>query len=238
VSGGLTTRALPPVEWPRLTGTEAETIWPTLDPEKAQILVVERAGEIVGCQVLVMVLHAECLWVHPDHRGRTAVPRRLWAAVQAEARAVGARGLITGANDDRVRGLLAHVGAAKIPVEQYVIPIAPHRSLTAEDRQDRRIGAQFHRALESQLTADNHPDDDAHDIAVGHALRLGIVEGRADEAVEGYNAWARTAGYVPIQRHARRDDGAWVLDIQTAVIAVHNNFQVTVLEERGALCHS
>lgn len=222
-------RLLPSEEWPRLVGTEAETLWPTLDPARATIVVVEHGDQIVGCHVLFTVLHAECLWVHPDHRGRTSVPRRLWAAVQEEARAVGANGLITGAHDDRVRALLAHVGATKIPVEQYVIPLAP--VMTAADRRDRRIGAAFHAQLEPQLSSPPHPDDPHHDLAVGRALRLGIEDGRVTEAIDGYNAWARRAGYVPI-RHVATQDGAWVLDMETAVIAVTADYRVTVVEER------
>jgi len=119
------TRILPPDEWPKLTGTEAECVWPTLDPSRTSIVVVERNGVIVGCHVLMWMLHAECLWIHPDARGRTSVPRRLWAGVQHVALSRwGVSALITAAIDDRVRRLLAHVGATRLPGEHYVVPLS------------------------------------------------------------------------------------------------------------------
>lgn len=235
----MTTRILPREEWPRLVGTEAEALLPTLDPEKAAIVVVEDDGAIVGCHVLFTMLHAECLWIHPEHRGRASAARRLWAAVQDEARAIGATALITGAANDRVRGLLAHVGATPLPVDQYVVPIQPAQ--TPEEAADRRRGASFHRQLETQLAHENHPDDVRHDVAVGRALRVGIAEGRVDDAVRSYNAWAVAAGYVPI-RHLDTRDGPrgceWVIDMDTAVIAIDQDYGVTVLDERRVPCRS
>lgn len=115
-------RILPTTEWPRLVGTEAETVWPHLDPARTSIVVVEHDGAIVGCHVLSWLLHAECLWIHPDHRGRSSVARRLWASVKQTARDVWhAHAIVTGACDDRVRALLQHVGAEPLPGEMYVI---------------------------------------------------------------------------------------------------------------------
>lgn len=119
----MTARILPKEEWPKLRGTEAESVWPFLNHERASVVVVEHDGMIVGCQVLMYVLHAECLWIAPEFRGKSSVGRRLWEAVQRAARSTGATALITGACDETVRGLLAHVGASKIPGEQYSIPI-------------------------------------------------------------------------------------------------------------------
>ena len=72
------TRILPPDEWPRLVGTEAETVWPYL-PETAHVLVIERGQEIVGCWVLAPLFHVECLWIAPTCRKTTSVARRLWS---------------------------------------------------------------------------------------------------------------------------------------------------------------
>lgn len=116
------TRVLPLDEWTRLAGTEAEAVWPHLDPRRTSIVVVERAGVIVGCHILSWVLHAECLWIHTAHRGRSSVARRLWTAVKHVARdRWGVRSVVTSAVDDRVRGLLAHVGAHPLPGTAYVI---------------------------------------------------------------------------------------------------------------------
>lgn len=122
----MTSRILPPAEYPRLVGTEAERVWPHLPPE-AQVVVVERDGAIVGCHVLIPYWHLECLWVAPGARGRGSVARRLWRAVQRVALALGQRAVLTTAIDDRVRGLLAHVGATRLPGESYVVPMKASR---------------------------------------------------------------------------------------------------------------
>lgn len=116
-------RALPKEEWSRLIGTEAESLWPHLNPERATVIVVEQDGIIVGCQVLMYVLHGECLWIAPEFRGKSSVGRRLWSAVQRAVASTGATAMITGACDDTVRGLLEHVGATKLPGEQYSVPV-------------------------------------------------------------------------------------------------------------------
>jgi len=85
--------------------------------------VVERGGEILGCHVLMWVLHAECLWIHPAHRGRGAVGRRLWPMVKRLARAAGVQVLATAAQTDEVRRLLEHVKARKLEADHYVIDL-------------------------------------------------------------------------------------------------------------------
>ena len=118
----MTTRILPQAEWPRLVGTEAADVWPHLNPMKSHVVVVEEDGQIIACHVLMHVLHAECLWVHPDHR-HPRVSRLLWNEVQLQAQKLGATTLATAANDDRVKRLLAYVGATKLEGEHYVIPL-------------------------------------------------------------------------------------------------------------------
>lgn len=119
----MTTRMLPPEEWPRLEGTEAETVWPLLDPERAQVLVVEDNGAIVGCWVLMSVVHAECLWIAEAHRGKTSVARRLWIGMQRAAQALGVPIVATAALSDEVRDLLDHVGATKVPGDHYAMKV-------------------------------------------------------------------------------------------------------------------
>lgn len=84
----MVTRFLTRVEWPRLVGTEAEHLWPTLDPQTARVLVVEDGDRIVGVTVLMSVLHADCVWIHPDYRTKVSVWRRLRAAIEESADAV------------------------------------------------------------------------------------------------------------------------------------------------------
>jgi len=119
----MTSRILPFAEWHKLDGTEVAEARSSLDPARTAILVVEDGETIVGCHVLMWILHAECLWIHPDHRGKASVGRRLWAAVQRTARAAGVPSLWTAACDDRVRGLLAHVGATELPGAHFVLPV-------------------------------------------------------------------------------------------------------------------
>lgn len=119
----MTTRVLPYAEWPRLAETEAGPVWPHLNPAKAEIVVVEKDGQIVGCQIVMTVKHLEALWIAPAFRQRSSVGRRLWDAVKRVARADGSTAAFTSACDDRVRGLLAHVGAQQLPGDHYLVSV-------------------------------------------------------------------------------------------------------------------
>lgn len=123
----MTTRLLPREEWPRLNGTEAETVWPWLN-EAAKVVVVEdEQGQIVGCHLLQPILHGECLWIHPAYRKRSSVGRRLWGAVQSVVREqFGVGWFATGCASQEVNDLLAHVGAVKLP-DHYMVPVAVRR---------------------------------------------------------------------------------------------------------------
>ncbi len=116
-------RVLPVEEWPKLAGTEAETLWPTLDAKHAQILVVEDGEKIVGCWTLMQVPHVECLWIDPAERARVTVARRLWLGMRALASQIGARVVWTAAVDDPVRGLLEHADARKLVGDHYLLPM-------------------------------------------------------------------------------------------------------------------
>jgi hypothetical protein len=226
----MTPRILPPEEWHRLKGTEAERLWPMLSPDHSRVVVVEEDGEIVGCHVLVWLLHAECLWIAPEKRAKASVARRLWQGVQDVVVASNAHAVITAAVDDRVRGLIATAGGSVIPGEHYVVPVQ-----STDERRDLRIGKMFHEQLERQLTSDNHPDDDAHNKAVGRALRTAIEHGDATKAVDEYNQWASLSGYAPVTI-VSEGLGTWVVDIQTAIIRIDADYGVTVMEERVPSC--
>ena len=119
----MTSRILPREEWSKLVGTEAESLIAQL-PEHARVVVVEDGDQLVGCHILVAVLHGECLWTHPDHRKKGAVARRLWAAVKQEAHdSFDATWLMTGCLSDDVRRLLEHVGAVKMNGDHYMVPL-------------------------------------------------------------------------------------------------------------------
>lgn len=119
----MTTRVLPQYEWPRLVGTELETVWPVLNPAQADILVVEDAGVIVGCWAVIRYVHVEGLWIAPSARRKASVGRRLWLGLQKLAQHLGATSVLTGAMSDDVRALLDHVGATKLPGDHYVMPM-------------------------------------------------------------------------------------------------------------------
>jgi hypothetical protein len=201
-----------------------------LDPEKARVVVVECDGEIVGCHILLFILHAECLWIAEHHRGKVSVQRALWSAVQAEATSVGASAIMTASVDEKVDRLLKHVGAKKVEADHYMIPLKSSR-----DRRDEKVGARFHRQLDKQLIHDNHPSDPDHNREVGKALRIGIAEGRIDDAVSGYNAWAAVSGYVPVT-YAGMRDGQVMLDMQTAIVSIGDDYSVRLIEERTSPC--
>lgn len=112
-------RILPPEEWPRLIGTEVETVWPHLDPTRAHVLVVEDGAEIVGTWVLMNVVHAECLWIAPRYRQGVSVARRLWTFMQRTARDMGAPVVATAAMTTDVKKLLEHVGATELQGAHY-----------------------------------------------------------------------------------------------------------------------
>lgn len=120
----MTTRLLPPDEWPRLIGTELETVWPLLDRDRAQIVVVEDdAGAIVGCWALFPLIHAEGVWIAPEHRGKAVVARHLYRGMVQTARAMQARTVLTAAVDEDVTRLLAHLQAQQLPGQHFVLTI-------------------------------------------------------------------------------------------------------------------
>lgn len=116
-------RLLPPEEWPRLAGTELETVWPHLDPEQGRIIVVEDADRIVGCWALFPVWHVEGVYIDPAYRKQGRVARRLLAHMQALADVNGIRRVMTGCLSEDVRQLLTHFDAIEVPGQQYVMEI-------------------------------------------------------------------------------------------------------------------
>jgi hypothetical protein len=110
---------LPPAEWPRLKGTELESVWPHLHADRATVLVVECDGHIVATWMLVTIVHAEGLWIAPAFRKRTSVARRLWLAMRRAVRERGVLTIATSAVTDEVRELLDHAGAVKLPGDHY-----------------------------------------------------------------------------------------------------------------------
>lgn len=119
----MTSRVLPYAEWPKLDEVGAETVWHLLDPEHAQILVIEDEGQIVGTLTLMSVLHTECLWIKPSHRKGYGVMKRLLDGMWAGARAQGFRALWSGSMSDTMTNILHRLGASEVPGKAFVFPV-------------------------------------------------------------------------------------------------------------------
>lgn len=117
----MTTRLLPPEEWDRLVGTEADAVRPYLATLGARPLVVEDETRIVGCWVLLPMWHAECLWIAPSHRTKASVGRRLLRGLWTAAAAMGIERIWTSAGSDDVRQLLTRYGAQAMPGDHFVM---------------------------------------------------------------------------------------------------------------------
>jgi hypothetical protein len=120
-SMSLQTRILPVDDWPRLDGTELETVYPFLDRLRAHVIVVEEGNAIVGCWAVFPLVHCEGVWIAPAHRGKSAVARHLLKAMRSTARAMGAQAVNTAAVSDEVRAILAGLGATPIGGDHYVL---------------------------------------------------------------------------------------------------------------------
>lgn len=114
------TRTLPQAEWPRLVGTELETVWPHLDPSRATVIVVERAGQILACWAKLTVTHLEGLWIAPAHRKGT-VGGRLLAAMRAAVQADGSPTVMTSALSPDIEALITHYGGQPLPGAHFVM---------------------------------------------------------------------------------------------------------------------
>lgn len=95
------------------------------------------------------------------------------------------------------------------------------------------VGHAFHEKLDSErkrfgAPPHSHPDDPAHNIAVGSALEM-VYAGQIEKAVILYAQWARFSGYQPISLVSRGP--AILLDIGDALIQVlDGDFKVILLK--------
>lgn len=119
----MTSRILPPSEWARLTGTEAEPLIAHLDPANAQVLVVEDDGQIVGTWTVLRLVHVECVWIAESHRGAFGVVKRLLRGMREIARGWGARNVLTGALTPQVEALIESLHGTPLPGRHFVIPV-------------------------------------------------------------------------------------------------------------------
>jgi hypothetical protein len=118
-------RLLPVDEWPRLTGTELEQVWPHLNDDHARIVVVEQDGQIIGCWSAIRYWHVEGAWVHPAHRKRGRVVQYAIALMFSTLRALGAGAVLTGSLTEDTDALIRHLGGNELPGRSFVIPLGP-----------------------------------------------------------------------------------------------------------------
>lgn len=118
----MTLRTLPASEWDRIPSDAAlSQVIGLCRPDQIEVLVVEHDGQIVGCWAFLTIVHAEGVWIHPDHRGKSSVARRLWTGMQTLLRGK-VSAVVTGAADDTIRALIeGHRGEALPPL--YRLPI-------------------------------------------------------------------------------------------------------------------
>lgn len=221
-------RELPVAEWCRLQGTEAERLWPLVNPENTRFIVVEDGGRIIGCWAMLRTVHAECLWTAPDRRGEAGIPLRLFRGMKAIAAEWGVGHVITGSQSEHVTDLIQRFGGKPMPCESFVLPVVMKNQRRAE--KDRALGRHFHEQLEALVVDGLHADDPDHDEAVGRAIRTAVDEGEPEAALDAYNHWAFAAGYAPI-RYLGTVDGRLRADIVTAKIEVDRDHVVRVMEE-------
>ncbi len=120
----LTVRELPQSEWHKLDGTGIGAVRQLL-PQTATVIVVERGENVVACWAGLPTCHyvVEGLEVVPAEQGNVAVLRKLLLGMKAHLRAEGVTNVLTGANTDEIRALLAHAGAVETGVSLYAWPI-------------------------------------------------------------------------------------------------------------------
>jgi hypothetical protein len=124
----MSARVLPPEEWHRLKGTEAESVWMGFNPGNTRVLVVEEDGNIIGTWTMLRAMHAECIWIAPSHRGRFGVAKSLLRGMYSVAREWDVNGVITGSISEEITDLIERLGGIPMPSDSYILPVNGERS--------------------------------------------------------------------------------------------------------------
>lgn len=120
----MTTRTLPCEEWPKLAESGMLEALRFMRPEDAQVIVVEDGGRIVGAWSVLRVTHLEGVWIAPAYRKGASVAKRLLTSTLHAARQWASPWAFTGAQTPEVAALLTdHLGAVRVPMETYVVPL-------------------------------------------------------------------------------------------------------------------
>src|SRR5258708_4293676 len=79
----LTVRELPASEFPRLASVEPFDKLGFPKPATSRVIVGEDSeGGIVAYWCVFAAIHVEPVWIHPEHRARPGLIRRLWESVR------------------------------------------------------------------------------------------------------------------------------------------------------------
>lgn len=123
----MTTRLLPPDEWPRLVGTLLEAAWPDFDRVTTRIVVVEEDGAIVACAAVFQRWHLEGAWLAQGARGRVSVGRALLQAVRSIVASLCVREVLTMATSAVGRHLCVGFGrATHLDCDHFAVRIEDH----------------------------------------------------------------------------------------------------------------
>jgi hypothetical protein len=126
----MTHRELTRPEWDRLpAGCELAQIAAML-PDTVRLYVVEDHDEIVGAWALVLMAHAEGLWIAEPHRKHAAVLRHLMAAISVGAVEFGVSAVVAGSDSHEMTSLLKHGGARPLGFPCYLWPLPSRKSST------------------------------------------------------------------------------------------------------------
>lgn len=122
-------RELPPEEWERLLPFPPFDVGGLPAPEYNRIIVAELGGpggEIVAYWMVLTCVHTEPVWIHPEHRSRPGLIRRLWGGVRdilREANVTIAFACITDADAVRNVPLAMRLGFEKLAGDLFYIRV-------------------------------------------------------------------------------------------------------------------
>lgn len=105
-----------------LAGLPVTDLGPCLPEGRAQTVVVEEGGKVVGSMTVALVPHIEATWIDPEHRN-AGVARALRRATWELARDGGATWAFGSAGDDATAATLVRLGGTPVPVTFYVLPL-------------------------------------------------------------------------------------------------------------------
>lgn len=116
-------RVLPREEWPRLPpGDGLPELLGLMEPDQAEVVVVEAGERIVGNWGVLRLTHLEGAWIDPAYRN-AGVVRPLLRLTMARAGQWSGRWALTGARTDEVRSIIGRLGGVKLPMDNYMFPV-------------------------------------------------------------------------------------------------------------------